>query len=142
MISKNTIQSQKYRNTKRGHMTTLLSRARRRAKNNNIPFDLDVDYLMTIPSDVCPVFGLELAWCSNTGVRHENAPSLDKLIPELGYVKGNVNWISWRANRIKNDGNLEDHKKIVAWLEANMGDRGMADSALSRPPHLSAFTRA
>lgn len=124
-MNKNTIQSQNYRNTKRGHMATLLSRARRRAKDSNVPFDLDIDYLLSIPNNVCPVFGLELAWCAKTNIRKDNAPSLDKLIPHLGYIKGNVSWVSWRANRIKNDGDLEDHKKIVAWLEANAGERAL-----------------
>ena len=108
----------KYRMTKRGHMSTLVSRAKRRAKDDGLDFDIDLEYMMSLPSDTCPILGLPLAWCSSSEFRNENAPSLDKINPELGYVKGNVAWLSWRANRIKNDGTSEEHRKIAAWLDA------------------------
>ena len=101
-------------------MATLLSRARRRAKDNGLPFDLDLDYLMTLPSDTCPVFGIALAWCAGTKIRDDNAPSLDKIDPALGYVVGNVAWLSWRANRIKNDGTALEHEKIAQWIRTGL----------------------
>jgi hypothetical protein len=103
-------------------MATLLSRARRRARDQGVPCDIDVDYLMALPSDICPALGIELAWCSGSGYREDNAPSLDKINPALGYVKGNVAWVSWRANRIKNDGNADEHERIAKWMRGdNMG---------------------
>ena len=33
----------------------------------------------------------------------DTRPELDRIIPEKGYVKGNVAWISGKANRIKSD---------------------------------------
>jgi hypothetical protein len=116
MDSKYTIQSQKYRATKRGHIATLLSRAKRRAKSDNLPFDLDLEYLAGLPSDNCPILGFSLAWCANAKYRQDDAPSLDKINPALGYIKGNVAWVSWRANRIKNDGNAEEHRLISEWI--------------------------
>lgn len=47
---------------------------------------------------------------------HKSA-HLDRIIPELGYIKGNVQWISGRANRIKYDASLDELRAIVAWLE-------------------------
>jgi hypothetical protein len=35
----------------------------------------------------------------------------------LGYVKGNVQIVSRRGNRIKSDGSLEDHIKVVEYLK-------------------------
>jgi hypothetical protein len=32
-------------------------------------------------------------------------------------VKGNVEVMSWRANRIKNNGTPEEHRKIANYLE-------------------------
>ena len=116
MTNKHATQSQKYRATKRGHIATLLSRARRRAEANNLPFDIDLEYLAALPSENCPVFGMPLAWCAETKYRQDEAPSLDKIIPALGYVKGNVAWVSWKANRIKNDGSAEDHQRIANWI--------------------------
>ena len=48
-----------------------------------------------------------------------SSPSLDRIIPSLGYVKGNIRVISFRANTLKNNATLselelilEDAKKI------------------------------
>jgi hypothetical protein len=63
---------------------------------------------------VCPILGLELDYfCS---VRTENSVSFDRIDNEKGYVKGNVVVMSWRANRIKNDGTAEEHQKIADFL--------------------------
>ena len=115
-MNTNTLNTQNYRATKRGHMATLLSRARRRAKSADLPFDIDLDYLSSIPSDVCPILGVTLSWCSGSKYREDSAPSLDKIDPALGYVKGNVAWLSWRANRIKNDGDASEHERIAQWM--------------------------
>jgi hypothetical protein len=34
--------------------------------------------------------------------------SIDRVRPELGYVKGNVQWVSWQVNRAKGEYPLED----------------------------------
>lgn len=63
---------------------------------------------------VCPVLDLELDYfCS---VRTENSVSFDRIDSNKGYIKGNVVIMSWRANRIKNDGTAEEHKKIADFL--------------------------
>lgn len=63
----------------------------------------------------CPILGIELDWFANS--TQENSPSFDRINPELGYIPGNVIIISWRANRIKNDGTAEEHRKIAEFLE-------------------------
>lgn len=67
----------------------------------------------------CPVLGVKLDWFASK--RCENSPSYDRIDPKLGYVRGNVAIISMRANRIKNDGSAEDHRKIYQWMTA-MGE--------------------
>lgn len=91
----------------------LFSFAKCRAKKLGIPFNLSVDDI-NIP-DVCPVFGTPFS--VEIGKRSDWAPSLDRLIPKLGYIKGNVSVISWRANRIKGDATLEELKMLVDFLE-------------------------
>jgi len=81
-----------------------------------LAFDLDLDYLMALPSETCPVLSLPLSWCAGSKIRAEDSPSLDKIDPALGYVKGNVAWVSWRANRIKNDGTALEHELIARWI--------------------------
>lgn len=68
---------------------------------------------LTFPTH-CPALGIELDYFANS--RAENSPSFDRLDPSKGYVKGNVAIISWRANRIKNDGTAEEHQKIADFM--------------------------
>ena len=50
--------------------------------------------------------------------RHEGSPTLDKVSPEKGYTLDNIGVISYKANRIKNDGTAEEHLKIADWMDA------------------------
>ena len=95
-------------------------RTKDRAKRQNINWDLSTEYLLSIfPADnKCPVLGIELVWAGE----RENSPSLDKLVPEKGYVEGNVFWISWRANLIKSVGTAEEHRLIAAWIDNHSND--------------------
>lgn len=69
----------------------------------------------------CPILGLELDWSEKQlGGRTDNSPSLDKVIPERGYINGNVVIMSWRANRIKNDGTWEEHQKIADFTKKHL----------------------
>lgn len=65
----------------------------------------------------CPVLDIELNYFAE--VRAENSPSFDCLDPTKGYVKGNVIVMSWRANRIKNDGTAKEHRQIAQFIEQN-----------------------
>lgn len=97
-------------------LRVILMHARKRAREKNIPFDLAVEDLV-IPQ-FCPVLGIEL--CVNDGYAQHNSISLDRVIPELGYVKGNVAIISYRANTIKGDSSIEDLEKVLVWLKGKL----------------------
>lgn len=62
----------------------------------------------------CPILGIEIDYFSEG--RQENSPSFDRFDPSKGYVSGNVAVVSWRANRIKNDGTADEHQKIADWM--------------------------
>ena len=83
-------------------------------KQRGIPFDLDREYLESIWTDSCPVFNKPF-------VRHKKGddfcPALDRINPKEGYVKGNVRYISARANRIKYDASVEELKQVLAYVE-------------------------
>jgi hypothetical protein len=64
----------------------------------------------------CPVLGIELDYFADR--RAENAVSFDRLDSSKGYVHGNVAIISWRANRIKNNGTAEEHQKIADFMRS------------------------
>jgi hypothetical protein len=102
---------------------SMLSGAKRRASEQGLAFDLVLEDI-TIPP-VCPVLGIPLH--TGEGMWSTGSPSLDRLIPELGYVKGNVVVISWRANALKRDATLEELELLTAWLA-----RHVAPSLTSR----------
>jgi hypothetical protein len=56
----------------------------------------------------CPILGIELNYEKRKG-RADDSPSFDQIRPGKGYVKGNVQIISLRANRIKNNGTAREH---------------------------------
>ena len=91
--------------------TVMLATARTRAKRDKVPFSLQKEDII-IP-EFCPVLGIPL----KVGDRksHDNAPSLDRKIPNLGYTKDNVVVISYRANRIKNDATPEELQKVLQY---------------------------
>jgi hypothetical protein len=91
----------------------MLYSAKHRAKRDNVPFNISSKDI-AIPS-VCPVLGIPLI--VSKGKPTSNSPSLDKLIPELGYVKGNVNVISHRANLIKSNSSLQEIEAVLKWLQ-------------------------
>jgi len=85
-----------------------------RATRGGLPFDLEPEDLV-IP-EVCPVLGIPLF--RNTGGNKPtgNSPSVDRIIPELGYTKGNIQIISHRANVMKNDAKPEELRKFAEWV--------------------------
>lgn len=89
----------------------LFNKVKARAKQLNLPFNLDKSDIV-IPSH-CPVLGIPLF--IGEGKLGHNSPTVDKLIPELGYVKGNIAIMSWRANCLKRDGKLEEFEALVNW---------------------------
>ena len=62
----------------------------------------------------CPVLGIKLSW----GGRRENgnSPSLDRINPIKGYVKGNVMWMSHRANAMKQNATPIEMKLFAKWV--------------------------
>jgi len=70
--------------------------------------------------DYCPMLGCRLKY-EGTGMsgwsRQDDAPSLDRIDSSIGYVSDNVQIISWRANRIKNDSTPEELMLIASYMQ-------------------------
>jgi|SRR5579863_6418637 len=81
-------------------------------------FDLTVEDILPLPTH-CPVFGIELDYGRKEHVM-DNSPSLDRLNSTKGYVRGNVAIISHRANRIKNEGTIEEHELVIAYMKRQL----------------------
>lgn len=91
----------------------MLDNARRRAREEDLDFDLTPSDLV-IP-DVCPVLGLPLA-VNTDGYAQDNSPTLDRVRPHGGYVRGNVMIISGKANRIKSNATAQEILAVGRWL--------------------------
>lgn len=94
---------------------SMAQRAKQRADTKGLEFDL-VSNDISIP-EVCPILGILLV--VGTGGICDGSPTLDRINPKLGYVRGNVQVISFRANTLKSNATLEELKTIVAWMERN-----------------------
>lgn len=90
--------AKKYAENNRSRILFLVARAR--AAKEGLPFDLKIEDIV-IPSH-CPVFGIKF----NGG--KETMPSIDKIIPSMGYTKDNIVVVSMRANRIKSDATTKE----------------------------------
>lgn len=107
--------SKRRRLTNVGRQRELVTRAKGRAKKKGLMFDLSPNDIVL--NERCPIMGVELDYAAS--IRQENSPSLDRIVPEKGYVKGNVVVISQRANRLKNDASVEEIERILSWLKEN-----------------------
>lgn len=94
-----------------------VKRAKFRLKKANATRNGDVftvEFSELVFPEVCPILGIPIDYESE-GVS-EGSPSFDQIAAGRGYISGNVCVMSWRANRIKNNGTAEEHKKIAEWL--------------------------
>lgn len=86
---------------------------RARALKHCVPFRLTEDDIV-VP-EFCPVLGLPLR--PTVGCSDDYSPTVDRLVPELGYVPGNIAVISHRANSIKSFGTAAEHRQIADWMD-------------------------
>jgi hypothetical protein len=91
--------------------------ARSRAKRDGIPFTITQKDI-AIPSH-CPILGIPLAVNTGNGKGFSpNSPSLDKIVPALGYAPGNIIVISMQANRMKSNATLEQLVMMGRWASS------------------------
>jgi hypothetical protein len=78
--------------------------------------DFNIEESDIIVPDLCPVLGKPLI---KTGDGDRNwIPSLDRLDNTKGYIKGNVNVISWRANRLKYDATSDEIRMLYEYTRS------------------------
>lgn len=118
-----------YRKDYEKFIESKLSSYKARAKELNVPFDIDSEYLIDM-------FKLQKSKCyyTNEEISFENVigdnkyphlyqPSLDRKIPEKGYVKDNVVWCSYKLNRMKNDTPYDEFIDICRIVLENLSEK-------------------
>lgn len=91
----------------------MCSSAKGRSNKQGLEFSLTPEYIKSIwpENNCCPVFGTKFTK-ANIGDSRDASPSLDRIVPSLGYVEGNVIVVSLLANRMKNNGSLQQLKRL------------------------------
>ena len=87
-----------------------------RCAEKNLPLEITTGYLISIfPKDsLCPALGIKMNFGGDTRM---DSPSVDRLIPELGYVPKNVVWVCQEANILKSDRTSSELRAIADWIE-------------------------
>jgi hypothetical protein len=94
----------------------MWSRAKKRAEEKSIDFDIEISDII-IP-DICPVLGVQLSVSKSGRGPGDMSPSLDRIDSKIGYIKGNIKVISFKANRIKSDAEIDDVEKVLIYMKS------------------------
>lgn len=85
-----------------------------RSREHKVAFEIEVEDIH-IP-ECCPVYGFPLI--IEPGPVRPNTPTLDRSKPGLGYVVGNIQVISSKANTIKNNATIEEIEALLHWFRS------------------------
>lgn len=107
----------------------MYRRAKRRAKENNLPFDLEVTDIV-IPN-VCPVLGIPIYVTTGKSGGFNHSPSLDKKDPAKGYTKDNIMIMSQLANAMKANATPEQLLAFSNWIINTYSGEGTNEPSLT-----------
>jgi len=95
-----------------------LSSAKRRAKINNLPFNITEQDIKDVwPIDnKCPALDIEFI-IGGFDTMNYDSPSLDRIIPNKGYVKSNIQIVSALANGIMSNATPEQVIKVGQYFK-------------------------
>lgn len=103
----------------------LCQMAKNRATVKELVFDIDGEYLISLWDDnqgCCALTGQEfdLTPWGEKGQVNPQAPSVDRIKPKLGYIKGNVRLITYHMNISLSDFGTEEFERLLrAYQEFN-----------------------
>lgn len=119
MKGKSAKQRWRMRDPKWAWVVSAVGGARSRSTKSRLLFTITNEYIHSITPDKCPVFGTAFTFIGASN-KHlsANVATLDRIVPELGYVVGNVCVISMKANAIKSNASTEDVEKVLKWMKS------------------------
>lgn len=115
----------KYYSSIKGICNRSYSHCKNRVKKHNIPFNLDLEYLWSIypKNGRCPILGYKMIPSFGKIGGNKYSPSLDRIDPSKGYVKGNVEWVSFLANKMMSDATGKDLIRFSKWINKRYIER-------------------
>ena len=108
----------------------ILGNIRNRARAAGLPFDLTLADI--IPPKFCPVLGIPIERNDthapgSRGGPAFNSPAVDRIIPELGYVRSNIIVVSHLANCIKQNATPDQIRRVADFYDRLRHERGMIE---------------
>lgn len=102
----------------------MVNGAKALCKKERLPFDIDFEFILKkLQAGTCECTGLPFSLSKNS--RNAYSPSIDRIVPSLGYVKGNVRIVVWAFNAFKNNFSEKEIYPIAkAFCEAYEKDLG------------------
>ena len=101
---------------------TIYHRLKSSAKKRHIYFNLTVLDIMRLDYPItCPILGIPLKF--NKNQFQDNSYTIDRIDNNKGYELGNIIIISYRANRMKNNGTIEELKLIQEFYQDLLDDK-------------------
>jgi hypothetical protein len=96
----------------------LLNSAKARANKHGLPFDLDLEWMKSRWTGRCELTGIPFVSGSGRGKSGILSPTIDKIIPALGYVRTNCRIILKSVNLFKLNGTDEQMYRTAEALLA------------------------
>lgn len=92
--------------------------AKARARAKSLPFDIDQEHLIWLweqTDGICRLTGqkFDLTKWGGKGQVNPRAPSVDRIIPSKGYVKGNVRLITYHMNVSLSDFGTKEFETLI-----------------------------
>lgn len=98
-------------------LNKLLAMAKNRAKTKELPFNITLEYLEELWEEgngYCALSGIPIELGrAEFGKVHPYAPSIDREVPSLGYVKGNVRIVCYQMNVALSEFGLSQFEELV-----------------------------
>lgn len=104
--------------TLKNYFTSSLRRMRKKNVVNGIGFDVSAEFLIELYEEqegkcfYTDIF-MEIPSYGEKNGRNAHGPSIDKIIPELGYVEGNLVLCTVRSNLMKSNCTLEEMREYL-----------------------------
>lgn len=114
------LQEARRKYTEKFRVKLLAKHAIKRAVKNGIAADpIYMKEVSKLKPKKCPCCGIQLDYSVVVGGSTNpkpRGPSLDRIDPTKGYVRGNVEIICWRCNALKRDATLKELRMLVAYM--------------------------